>query len=86
VKFKVGDVCVLIDHPLHRADVRKLIGTEVTITGPMFLDGYGAESYPISGLAHYRSSVAHVLVLKRPPREELGSWADCVWKPSEVTA
>jgi hypothetical protein len=92
MKFKVGDVCLIIQGVRNGSNVTDPVspGEEVTVTEIVLNGSFhrpcgpDAPQYGISG--HSGIICGCALRLKRPPREELGSWSDCVWKPSGVTA
>lgn len=90
MKFKVGDVCVVVY--CGRNDFG-LTGLEVTIKaiqlGGVTADGFGAPYNigPVLGDGADFVCAEHHLILKKPPEHlEVVTWASCVWQPTGVTA
>lgn len=83
-KFKVGDVCVVIEHPTMTAADRKYIGRECTIVGPPVLIRRWP-AYTVTGLDPLWPSdcTEHCLRLKRPPDhpDTKSTWDACPWRP-----
>lgn len=85
-RFKVGDICIIKQRLCHHklsTDVR--IGQEVTILSIDLSDPRGLiyeVDIPSDGFAwpYYWARECY-LELKRPPREEVGTWDHCVWQP-----
>ncbi len=93
-KFKVGDVCEVIECiGWTAADVRYMIGLETTIIGPPKMIGFVEPRlrYPCHDPAHPETGAFWLrpenLRLKRPPEKredlELGDWSLCPWRPAK---
>jgi hypothetical protein len=88
--FKVGDVCEIIDSPLHGYGDKPYVGREVVISGPLeFRTRLMREAHRISGLGNgFEYAIPEVLRLKRPPSEydgnKAGDWDLIPWSPNKA--
>lgn len=80
-KYKKGDICILVSSPAHtNRGLLKLIGTEVVLllfTAHPPNASFGGLDWwdvmPVGGGEIFCAREA-VLIKKRPPREQVGSW------------
>lgn len=85
--FKVGDICVLIDHKQHSTEGRAYVGREFEITS--LTARHPRWDCQVRALDDGKEADAcfRVLRKKQPPaREPTSTWDDViVWRPKETT-
>lgn len=83
-KFKPGEMAILVN----LTHYKHLIGTRCEIISYIgsnkFTGGSACDAYEVLDADGDRTEVATICLRKIPPKEEAGSWADCVWKPESV--
>lgn len=92
MKFKVGDVCVVVPCPCRTGSPSVHVGKECRVLSidPNDRSGafYETDIPSTAGHPLYRNCWAcdTCLELKKPPpsREQLGDWELCPWRPEPV--
>lgn len=84
-KFKVGDLVRILANPNDEGEEKTLVGTVATVDEPLhFVDWEMGEAYGLDNGWHVIEDDLEI-VRPDPPREQLGEWDLCPWRPERAT-